>query len=48
MTERTRTVPDAPGDAFAHLLGAFLLPILDDLRSRAVRDGAWLPGGPWR
>ena len=29
------------------LLGAFLLPVLDDLQGGAARKGAWPPGGPW-
>jgi hypothetical protein len=29
-------------------LGAFLLPILDDLRRDTKSQGTWLPGGPWR
>jgi len=37
-----------PGAQFVPVLGAFLLPILDDLRGRATRDGQWPPGGPWQ
>jgi len=37
----------APGDEIAPLLGAFLLPILGDLRSGEAYEGAWRPGGPW-
>jgi hypothetical protein len=40
--------PGAPGAEFAGVLGAFLLPILDDLRDGAHREGAWATGGPWR
>jgi hypothetical protein len=40
-------VPDAPGSEFAGLLGAFLLPILDDLRRGDPPAGTWSPGGPW-
>jgi hypothetical protein len=40
-------VPAAPGDEFTRLLGAFLLPILDDLRRGERREGTWYPGGPW-
>lgn len=29
------------------MLGAFLLPVLNDLRHGAKREGTWLPGGPW-
>jgi len=25
----------------------FLVPVLDDIRARTVKDGTWLPGGPW-
>lgn len=41
-------VPDAPTDEFVRVLGAFLLPILDDLRRGTQREGTWHPGGPWR
>lgn len=41
-------IPAAPGDEFVRLLGAFLLPILDDLRRNERREGTWGPGGPWR
>jgi hypothetical protein len=41
-------LPDDPGRDFAELLGAFLLPVLDDLRPQgARRAGRWPPGGPW-
>lgn len=33
---------------FARLLGAFLLPILDDLRRGEPLKGICLPGGPWQ
>ncbi|GAB4182041.1 MAG: nucleotidyl transferase AbiEii/AbiGii toxin family protein [Rhodocyclaceae bacterium] len=42
------TLPDDPGSAFAGLIGAFLLPILDDLRHSERRGGTWGPGRPWR
>lgn len=42
------SVPDAPGQEFTRLLGAFLLPILDDLRCGERREGTWRSGGPWR
>lgn len=42
------TLPDDPGREFAGLLGAFLLPLLDDLRRGAPRGGTWHPGGPWQ
>lgn len=29
------------------MLGAFLLPILADLRRGGKREGVWAPGGPW-
>ncbi len=41
-------ISGAPGDEFARLLGTFLLPILEDLRRGARREGKWRPGGPWR
>jgi hypothetical protein len=41
-------VPDKPGEEFTRLLGAFLLPILGDLRCGKRREGTWEPGGPWR
>ena len=41
-------VPAAPGDQLAPLLGAFLLPIVDDLRRGAGREETWRAGGPWR
>jgi len=41
-------IPTAPGEDFVPLLGAFLLPVLEDLRRGARRDGTWRPGGPWR
>ncbi len=37
-----------PGDEFASLLAAFLLPLLDDVRRGEERDGTWGTGGPWR
>lgn len=40
--------PKQPAQQFARLLQAFLNPILDDLRCKARREGAWAPGGPWR
>ena len=41
-------VPDNPGNEFAGLIGAFLLPVVDDLRHGEGRGGTWRPGGPWR
>lgn len=40
-------VPDAPGVAFVALLGALLIPIVEDLRRGEPRAGSWKPGGPW-
>lgn len=37
-----------PATEIAPLLGAFLLPIIDDLHRGARRDAVWPPGGPWR
>ncbi len=31
----------------ATVLGAFLWPVLEDVRERTNRRGSWLPGGPW-
>lgn len=41
-------VPSKPGEEFADLLAAFLLPILDDLRRGRDAQGTWPPGGPWK
>lgn len=41
-------VPESPGTEFAELLGAFLLPVVDDLRNGKGSNGTWCPGGPWR
>lgn len=41
-------VPENPGTGFAGLLGAFLLPVVDDLRNGKGRTGTWRAGGPWR
>ena len=40
-------VPKDFADEFARVLGAFLLPVLDDLRRGANRTGTWQQGGPW-
>ena len=37
-----------PGDGFARLLGAFLLPILADLGRGEHREWTWHPGWPWQ
>jgi Nucleotidyl transferase AbiEii toxin, Type IV TA system len=42
---------DMPGEFAGEiviLLGAFLLPILEDLRSDRTSAGTWNPGGPWQ
>jgi hypothetical protein len=39
--------PALPGEEFSQLLGAFLLPIVKDLRRGERGKGTWLPGGPW-
>jgi hypothetical protein len=36
-----------PAPDLARLLGAFLLPVLEDLQRGTRREGAWQPGGPW-
>jgi len=41
-------VPDQPADEFVTRLGAFLLPVLDDLHHGERRKGTWSAGGPWR
>ena len=42
------TLADEPGASFAQVLGAFLSPLLEDVRSGDQREGTWPPGGPWR
>lgn len=43
------TGADKPGaNEIVLLIGAFLLPLLDDLRRGDRREGNWVPGGPWR
>lgn len=42
------TVPAGFADAFTRILGAFLLPVLDDLQQGERRVATWQPGGPWR
>ena len=42
------TLAGDPGAEFARVLGAFLSPVLEDVRSGAQREGTWQPGGPWR
>ena len=41
-------IPEDPGHEFSDLLGAFLLPVLDDLRRGETGEGTWPPGGPWQ
>lgn len=41
------TAPVDPGREFTELLGAFLLPVLDDLQRGVSEAGSWTPGGPW-
>jgi len=36
-----------PAPDLTRLLGAFLLPVLEDLQRGARREGTWPPGGPW-
>ncbi|MGH9380904.1 MAG: nucleotidyl transferase AbiEii/AbiGii toxin family protein [Thermoanaerobaculia bacterium] len=40
--------PEDPGRELGELLGAFLLPILEDLRLGAPGTGSWPVGGPWQ
>jgi len=42
------TLAHEPASEFVRALGAFLLPVLDDVRRSAVLKGTWVPGGPWR
>ena len=37
-----------PAPDLARVLGAFLLPLLEDVRRDTQREGTWQPGGPWR
>lgn len=39
--------PEQPREEFTELLGAFLLPVLDDLLRGAPGEGSWPAGGPW-
>jgi hypothetical protein len=41
-------LPDDFGVDFSKVLGAFLLPILDDLLRTEKLEGTWPPGGPWQ
>lgn len=41
-------LPEDPDSEFTELLGRFLLPVLEDLRSGSGSEGTWPPGGPWR
>ena len=41
-------LPEDPGSELGELLGSFLLPILEDLRSGSGSEGTWPSGGPWR
>lgn len=41
-------VPDGFADDCARTLGAFLSPVLEDLRKGRRPEGAWTPEGPWR
>ena len=41
-------VPEAFADELSQVLGAFLVPVLDDLRHGTSREGTWAPGGMWR
>ncbi|MCK4513890.1 MAG: nucleotidyl transferase AbiEii/AbiGii toxin family protein [Spirochaetaceae bacterium] len=40
-------VPDNPGEKFVGLLGAFLLPLLENAHHEASSASKWPPGGPW-
>jgi len=41
------TLPEPFAEELTLVLGAFLLPVLDDLRLRSRREGHWKAGGPW-
>ncbi len=42
------TLADEPGAEFVRVLGAFLSPILDELRRGGpMSEGTWPPSGPW-
>lgn len=41
-------VPAVLEKEFSHLLGTFLLPVVQDLRRGECRIGTWPPGGPWK
>ena len=41
-------VPSNPEADLLRLLQAFLVPLLEDLRSDRSSTGTWLPGGPWQ
>jgi hypothetical protein len=41
-------IPAVPEAELLRLLQAFLVPLLEDLRSARSSTGAWLPGGPWQ
>lgn len=40
-------IADDFADECARMLGAFLMPLLDDLRKGLSGSGTWSPGGPW-
>jgi hypothetical protein len=49
FTRRARiSIPEDFADDCARMLGAFLSPVLEDLRGGLVSAGTWQPGGPWR
>ena len=37
-----------PAPDLARVLGAFLLPVLEDVQRGTRREGTWPPGGPWQ
>lgn len=41
-------IPDHFDQTCSQTLQAFLIPLLDDLRSGVVTAGSWTSGGPWR
>ncbi|MGH9424081.1 MAG: nucleotidyl transferase AbiEii/AbiGii toxin family protein, partial [Thermoanaerobaculia bacterium] len=38
----------ANGKEILAAIRPFLIPIIEDLRGGLLREGTWLPGGPWR
>ncbi|MGH7665367.1 MAG: hypothetical protein ACRENI_13920, partial [Gemmatimonadaceae bacterium] len=41
------SVPDHPADKLVERLGAFLLPVIEDVGIGERREGTWPPRGQW-